>query len=107
MNAILRPTPPPGLTWHPQVADYGIRVDPSTLGYIDMTTDRMIFPPAIEQTLLKQLSGLNVQPTLTYLANTIARGKLEYPIRPSRRSISRTSRRLVPSFPATVRPCPS
>ena len=39
----------------------------------------MIFPPAVEQALLKQLGGLDVQPTLTYLANSIACGKLEVP----------------------------
>ena len=70
VNAILRPTPPPGSPWHPQLADYGIHVEPSPRGYIDVTTERMIFPPAVEQALLKQLGGLDVQPALTYLANT-------------------------------------
>src|SRR5208337_5486054 len=57
----------------------GIHIESSPHGHIDVTTDRMIFPPAVEQTLLKQLSGLDVQPALTYLANTIACGKLEVP----------------------------
>ena len=42
VNAILRPTPPPGSPWHPQLADYGIHVEPSPRGYIDVTTERMI-----------------------------------------------------------------
>ena len=79
VNAILRPTPPPGSPWHPQLADYGIHVEPSPRGYIQVTTEQMIFPPAVEQALLKQLGGLDVQPALTYLANTIACGKLEVP----------------------------
>ena len=79
VNAILRATPPHGSPWHPQLADYGIHVEPSPLGYIQVTTERMIFPPAVEQALLKQLGGLDVQPALTYLANTIACGKLEVP----------------------------
>ncbi len=79
VNAILRSTPPPGSIWHPQVADYGIRVEPSPRGYVNVTTDRMIFAPAVEQEILEQLDGLDVQPTLTYLANTIARGNLEIP----------------------------
>jgi ABC-type antimicrobial peptide transport system permease subunit len=79
INAIVRQAPPPGSPWHPPLADYGIHVAASPLGYIDITTERMIFPLAIENALLKPLSGLEVQPTLTYLANTIADGKLEVP----------------------------
>jgi ABC-type antimicrobial peptide transport system permease subunit len=78
-NAIFRPTPPPGAPWHPQLADYGVRVGPSPRGYLDVTTDQMIFPPAVEQALLKQLDGYDVQPTLTYLANSITCGKLDVP----------------------------
>ncbi len=78
-NAILRATPPNPTLWHPQLADYGIHIEPSPQGYIHMTTERMIFPPTIEQALLKQLGGLEVQPALTYLANTIACGKQEIP----------------------------
>ena len=52
VNAILRPnarrTTSP---WHPQLADYGIHVEPSPQGYIHVTTEQMIFPPAVEQAL--------------------------------------------------------
>ena len=65
--------------WHPQLADYGVRVGPSPRGYLNVTTDQMIFPPAVEQALLKQLDGYDVQPTLTYLANSITCGKLDVP----------------------------
>ncbi len=79
VNAILRQTPPPGSDWHPTLADYGVHVESLPLGYLQLTTDRMIFPPAVEWALLKQLAGLDVQPTLTYLANSIACGKQEIP----------------------------
>ena len=79
VNAILRPTPPPGSPWHPQLADYGIRVEQSPRGYFNVTTERMIFSPTVEQALLEQLGGLDVQPVLTYLANNITCGKLEVP----------------------------
>ena len=64
VNAILRQTPPPDSPWHPQLADYGIHVEPSPRGYIHVTTERMIFPPAVEQALLEQLGGLDVQPAI-------------------------------------------
>ena len=73
VNAILRESPRRDSPWHPQLADYGIHVAPSQQGYIQVTTDQMIFPPAVEQTLLKQLGGFDVQPALTYLANSLAR----------------------------------
>jgi putative ABC transport system permease protein len=79
INAILRMTPPRDTPWHPALADYGIHVEAAPQGYVDITTERMIFPPAVETSLLKQLKGYDVQPTLTYLANTIACGKLEIP----------------------------
>ncbi|MEI8372490.1 MAG: FtsX-like permease family protein [Planctomycetota bacterium] len=94
-NAILRPSAPYDFPWHPQLADYGIHVEQSSQGYIHVTTEHMIFPPTIERALLKQLLGQDsslsnstqagclchddIQPALTYLANTIACGKLEIP----------------------------
>ena len=72
VNAILRQKPPPDSPWHPQLADYGIHVEPSPRGYIEVTTEQMIFPPAVEKAILDQLRGADVQPALTYLANTIA-----------------------------------
>ena len=79
INAIFRPTPPKNLAWHPALADYGVEVRQPRLGYIDITTDRMIFPPEVEKSLLTQLGELDVQPTLTYLANSIVDGKADIP----------------------------
>ena len=79
VNAILRPSAPPDSPWHPTLADYGIQVEQSPQGYIDVTTERMIFPPVVEQALLQQLGELDVQPALTYLANTIAVGQAFQP----------------------------
>ncbi|MGA2254341.1 MAG: FtsX-like permease family protein, partial [Thermoguttaceae bacterium] len=72
VNAILRETPLHDVPWHPTLADYGIHVETSPRGYVQVTTERMIFPPAIEEALFKQLSGLDVQPVLTYMANSIS-----------------------------------
>ncbi len=80
VNAILRESPAQETTWHPTLADYGIHVEtPKGYDYIQVTTDQMIFPPTVEQALLEQLGGLDVQPALTYLANSITDGKLEVP----------------------------
>ena len=79
VNAILRPKPPEDSPWHPQLADYGIHVMASPRGYVDVTTERMIFPPAVERAILPQLHRLDAQPALTYLANAIACGELEVP----------------------------
>ncbi len=79
VNAVFRTAPEKPATWHPQLADYGIRVEQSPLGYIDITTDRLIFAPAVERALMAQLRGLDVQPALTYLANSIALAGREVP----------------------------
>ncbi len=65
--------------WHPQLADYGIHVEASSLGYLNVGSEQMIFAPAMERAILANLGDLAVQPTLTYLANTIACGKREIP----------------------------
>ena len=57
VNAIFRPAPPENLPWHPQLADYGVEVRQSPLGYIDVTTGRMIFPPAMEQCFSSSSAG--------------------------------------------------
>ena len=91
----------------PTLADYGLKVEPNRLGYVAITSDQMILGPAVERQLLASLSGLaeemgtgsehvrgrnnspangevpvpisSVQPTLTYLANTIACGDRAVP----------------------------
>jgi putative ABC transport system permease protein len=79
INAIVRTTPPPNEPWHPALADYGIHVEPAQPGYIDVTTEQMIFSRAVETALLKELDGYDVQPALTYLANSIIDEKQEVP----------------------------
>jgi ABC-type antimicrobial peptide transport system permease subunit len=56
----------------PSLSDYGIRVERTKLGYINITSERMLLEPAAEQAILKELDGQTVQPALTYLANSIA-----------------------------------
>ncbi len=63
----------------PKLADYGIRIELSPRGYFNLTNQRMILPEPAERGLLEALEGWRVQPALTYLANTIARGDREIP----------------------------
>ncbi len=79
VNAVFRAAHEIRLPWHPQLADYGIRVDQSPQGYIDITSERLIFAPAVERAIVVQLHGLDVQPALTYLANSITLAGREVP----------------------------
>ena len=64
----------------PSLEDLGISVaEQPDHGYVNVTSDRMILSPAVEAAMLEALQGENVQPALTYLANTIARGQREIP----------------------------
>ncbi len=69
----------------PTLADFGVELQRVTLArtaadaapvydYQQITTERMIFSPAMKQAIEDALSGLQSQPVLTYLANTIAVG---------------------------------
>ena len=79
VNAILRSKPEKQAAWHPPLADYGIHVEQASLGYIDITTERLIFAPVVEKALVEQLHGLDLQPALTYLANSITLDGREVP----------------------------
>jgi ABC-type antimicrobial peptide transport system permease subunit len=93
VNAILRPNPKKPTEWHPQLADYGIRIEQSPLGYIDITTERLIFSPKVEWAVRVELCradimslgadeavpNVPVQPVLTYLANSITLDGREVP----------------------------
>ena len=63
----------------PELDDFGLQVVQTPLGYFDITSRRMILDPASEHELLRSLGPRPVQPALTYLANTIARGDREIP----------------------------
>lgn len=57
----------------PGLTDYGLRVEPTNRGYVNIVSDRMLLDPAAEKGILKALAQdrLTVQPALTYLANTM------------------------------------
>ena len=65
--------------WQPGLADYGLRLRRSPLGYWDVASNQMLVPPETERLLSAKLDGLAVQPALTYLANRIACGAREIP----------------------------
>jgi len=79
VNAIFCAGPVDPAAWHPQLADYGVRVEQRPLGYIEITTERMIFSPEIEKAIAAQLGELDVQPAFTYLANSITFNGREVP----------------------------
>ena len=80
VNAILRPIRKRKPALPPaELADYGIQVEKSPLGYFDITTERLIFSPSVEKAIVEQLRGLEVQPALTYLANSITLDGREVP----------------------------
>ena len=61
----------------PDCSDYGLRVERTASGYWNITSDRMILDPATEREILKGLHAmpgvrLDIQPAITYLANTLA-----------------------------------
>ena len=66
LQRMLQPTP----------ADYGLSIERTPRGYVNITSDRMILPPAVQQAIG---DGKNVQPVLVYLANTIAANGHEIP----------------------------
>ena len=67
VNAILVTSPKEGeeaagSTWHPRLADYGIRLARTPLGYVNITTDRMLWDPAAEKAVCESLAGRDLQP---------------------------------------------
>ena len=84
VNAIVAPSQKKeeeasGSTWHPRLADYGIHLARTRLGYVNITTERMLWDPAAEKAVRESLAGRDIQPALTYLANTIACGERSIP----------------------------
>ncbi len=77
---------------HPTLADYGIQIELHKLGYVQITSNRMLLDPAAvtaidtafekkgsELFTEKDSRPLFMQPVLTYLANTIAADGKEIP----------------------------
>ena len=65
--------------WQPALADYGLQLRRTERGYLQVTSERMLIEPTLETELLHALSGQEVQPVLTYLANAIACGERQIP----------------------------
>ena len=63
----------------PKLDDYGIRLEKTPRGYFNVTSDRMILSPGVEEALAAALADYRVQPVLTHLANTIACNDRETP----------------------------
>jgi ABC-type lipoprotein release transport system permease subunit len=66
----------------PKLSDYGIRVEQTPRGYVNITSERLILDEATEQEIVRKVRETrpeSVQPALTYLANTIAVGDREIP----------------------------
>ena len=55
--------------------DYGVRIERTPLGYISLTTDRLIFDPRIEELLLGRLRGFPLQRVTVSLAETVRAGE--------------------------------
>ncbi|MCC7085713.1 MAG: FtsX-like permease family protein [Pirellulales bacterium] len=56
---------------HPTLADYGLSIRKTERGYFNLTTDRMVLEPAVEQAAMNAFGALGAQPAYTYLANLI------------------------------------
>jgi len=65
--------------WRPTPEDVGLRIRTSPLGYIDISSQRMILDPVAEEAVLAALPAGEPQPALTYLANAITHGKRQIP----------------------------
>ena len=66
----------------PRAEDYGLRIEASPLGYLNITSDRLLIDPRAEREILARLGALGlrrVQPALTYLANRISCGTRSIP----------------------------
>ena len=64
---------------HPKLADYGLAWTKAKPGYFNLTSERMLFDPALEAAVLSTYKQYNPQLVFTYLANTIAAGSKEIP----------------------------
>lgn len=63
----------------PRLADYGLRLEQTDGGYVQLTSRRMLLSPAIAAAAQRAYAARQPQPVLTYLANTLAKGEREIP----------------------------
>jgi putative ABC transport system permease protein len=59
---------------NPKLADYGLELRETKLGYFNLTSERMVLPPAAESAALAAFDAEHPQIALTYLANFILAG---------------------------------
>ncbi|MGH7136187.1 MAG: hypothetical protein ACREHD_10640, partial [Pirellulales bacterium] len=59
---------------HPKLPDYGLALRETPLGYFNLTSERMVLPPAVERAALAAFESEHPQVALTYLANYILAG---------------------------------
>ena len=64
---------------HPKLIDYGLAWTKTKPGYFNLTSERMLFDPALEAAVLATYKEYNPQLVFTYLANTIAAAGKEIP----------------------------
>ncbi|HYO26378.1 MAG TPA: hypothetical protein VEQ85_15665, partial [Lacipirellulaceae bacterium] len=68
----------------PTMADYGVTVEEVRIGggdagYVRIAADRLVAPPHLVEVAQRLFGGLNLQPAVTYLANTIVAGDRKIP----------------------------
>ncbi len=63
----------------PRLADYGITIQQHRLGYVQLTSNRMLVDPVVVEAAMKAFAADQPQAVFTYLANTIALGDKEIP----------------------------
>ncbi|MBA4018382.1 MAG: hypothetical protein C0483_14545 [Pirellula sp.] len=64
---------------HPKLSDYGLAWTQTKPGYFNLTSERMLFDPALEAAVLSTYKEYKPQLVFTYLANTIAADAKEIP----------------------------
>lgn len=57
--------------------DYGVRIERTAKGYVNITTDRLIFQPSIEEHIVKRLQGVSFERVTVFLAETVRAGAKE------------------------------
>lgn len=63
----------------PKLADYGIQIEPHELGYVQLTSDRMLIEPVVVAAARRAFAADRPQEVFTYLANWIASGERGIP----------------------------
>lgn len=63
----------------PRLEDYGITIAPHKLGYVQLTSNRMLIEPNVVDAARKAFAADRAQEILTYLANWIRKGDKQIP----------------------------